>query len=59
MIEDLNQRFENKSSTLSNGVEIQSVTKTEDLTVNVACNNVLDNSRNFKRKMVTYAVSPE
>ena len=44
MIEDLNQRFENKSSTLSNGVEIQSVTKTEDLTVNVGlqqCINII------------------
>jgi len=42
MIEDMNQRFENKADTLPNDIEIQSVTKTEDLVTNVGLNQCIN-----------------
>jgi hypothetical protein len=44
MIEDINDRFERKTDSLANGIQIQSVTKTEDLVVNLGlqqCINII------------------
>ena len=51
MIEDINQRFENKDKHLNNGIEILGITKTEDVMTDPGLRSIIDNAMGIGTRM--------